>query len=173
MDGLNESIHSTAWRNRERYLLDREQRASNRAFVEHYRAAVPSYHVHAVGPGCSATTNFCGLRKLKSSRAPARKWHAILSSTFGVRGSIEQIFFPSTPLRGPWPKTISAGPVLPTRPARDLILDYARAIRRPVPILINTEPVSEPQETPTARGSHPEKMEENLTPVQERVPDLR
>jgi RNA polymerase sigma factor (sigma-70 family) len=74
------------------------------------------------------------LDPLKASRAPVRKWHEFLGSPFGVRGSLEQIVFATAPLLGPLPVTVCAGPALPPRPASDLIVDYARAIRRPLPI---------------------------------------
>ena len=84
------------------------------------------------------------LDPLKASRAPVRKWHEFLGGSFGVRGSLEQIVFAITPLLGPLPVTVSAGPVVPARSASDLIIDYARAIRRPLPIPTHRELVSEP-----------------------------
>jgi len=200
-DGLNRSIHSTPLRNRERYLLDREQRASDRAFVKHYRAALPrlslprrrawvlcndkflepdevekllklkSAHVaRAAWPQgmpikeaarllrCAEGTvssnisrarddlrrELAELDPLKSSRAPVGKWHVFLSNAFGVRGSLEQIVFALTPLTGPLPAKVADGPALKTRPASDIIIDYARAICRPLPIPINPQPISEP-----------------------------
>jgi DNA-directed RNA polymerase specialized sigma24 family protein len=201
IDGLNRSIHSTPLRNRERYLLDREQRASNRAFVKHYRAALPrlslprrrawvlcndkflepdevekllklksAHAARAAWPEgmpikeaarllrCAEGTvssnisrarddlrrELADLDPLKSSRAPVGKWHVFLSNAFGVRGSLEQIVFAITPLLGPLPAKVSGGPAVMARPASDLIIDYARAIRRPLPIPANQERVSEP-----------------------------
>jgi RNA polymerase sigma factor (sigma-70 family) len=81
---------------------------------------------------------------LKASRAPVRKWHEFLGSPFGVRGSLEQIVFAITPFLGPLPVTVSAGPVIPARSASDLMIDYADAIRRPLPIPSNhSEPAQE------------------------------
>ncbi len=84
------------------------------------------------------------LNPLKAARAPVRKWHEFLGSSLGVRGSLEQMDFATAPLLGPLPVTVSAGPVLRPRPASDLIVDYARAIRRPLPIPTERELVSEP-----------------------------
>jgi RNA polymerase sigma factor (sigma-70 family) len=201
IDGSHKSIHGTALHNPERYLLDREQRASDRAFVKHYKAALPRLSLprrrawvlcndkflhpdeaekvlklksaraaKAAWPEgmpikeaarllrCAEGTvssnvsrarddlrrELADLDPLKPSRAPVRKWHEFLGSPFGVRGSLEQIVFAITPLLGPLPVTVSAGPVVPARSASDLIIDYARAIRRPLPIPTNKEPVSEP-----------------------------
>jgi len=197
----HKSIHSTTLRNPERYLLDREQRASNRAFVKHYRAALPLLSLprlrawvlcndkflqpeeaekllklksaraaKAAWPEgmpikeaarllrCAEGTvssnisrarddlrrELADLDPLKASRAPVGKWREFLSGPFGVRGSLEQIVFAITPLLGPLPAKVSAGPTLQTRPASDIIIDYARAICRPLLIPINPQPLSEP-----------------------------
>jgi RNA polymerase sigma factor (sigma-70 family) len=87
------------------------------------------------------------LDPLKASRAPARTEQGLSGSAFGVRGSLEQIVFTITPLLGPLPVTVSAGPTLRARSASDLIIDYAHVIRRPLQIPTNTEPVSEPAVT--------------------------
>lgn len=85
------------------------------------------------------------LDPLKASRATARNWPPkFLSSSFGVRGSLEQIVFAITPFLGPLPVAVSAGPVLRARPASDQIIDYARAMRRPLPIPTHQEWASQP-----------------------------
>jgi RNA polymerase sigma factor (sigma-70 family) len=98
------------------------------------------------------------LDPLKASRSPASKWHEFLGRPFGVRGSLEQIDFAITPLLGPLPAKVSAGPTLPTRTASDFIIDYARAISRPLQIPAHQEGVSEPTQ----------EIEHNLPVYQDR-----
>jgi len=200
LDSLNEST-STPFRNRERYLLSREQRASDRAFVQHYRVALARLSVPrrrawvlcndeflepheaenllklksaraakttwpkgmpikdaarilrcAEGTVSSNVSRarddlrreLADLDPLKASRAPAPKWHEFLSGSVGVRGSLEQIDFAITPFLGPLPVKVPGGPVVQTWSASDFIIDYARAISRPLQIPANQERVSEP-----------------------------
>jgi hypothetical protein len=89
--------------------------------------------------------DIANLDPLKASRAPARKWpQPFLGYAFGRRGSLEQIVFDVSPLLGPLPATVSGGPVVWARAQSELIVDYARAVRRPLPTPSHNESVSEP-----------------------------
>ena len=83
------------------------------------------------------------LDPLKAARAPLPKGHGFLSSAFGVRGSVKQIVFPNTSLTGPMPIRVWAGAIVSARPVTDVIAEYARAIRRPLPLPSSPGPVSE------------------------------